>query len=240
MRETPRLLLAEDNPVNQKLAVMMLGKIGYQVDWVGNGADAIDAVSRTGYAAVLMDLQMPGVTGYEATAEIRRREKGGRRVPIIAMTAAAMEGEREKCLAAGMDDYISKPVKMNELAAVLQKWVRLEEPAIDPARMEELRELTGDDNRDGFLILAETFMKDGRMRLTGIEEALLRDVSEAVLSEAHALKGSSANLGAMRLAALCEDLEKLVLSGDLEGSEELLTHLEAELQQVEAVLRQHL
>ena len=105
----------------------MLSKIGFEADVVANGRTAVEAVFSQEYVAVLMDCQMPEVDGYEATILIRQQEPEGSRIPIIAMTAAAMEGEREKCFAAGMDDYISKPVKLEELETVLRKWVPLED-----------------------------------------------------------------------------------------------------------------
>jgi len=119
----PRVLVVEDNPVNQKVAALMLERLGYNVDVAGDGFEAVTALDLIPYAAVIMDCQMPGMDGFDATAEIRRREAGRRHTVIIAMTASAMEEDRDRCLRAGMDDYIAKPVRPEKLAAALEHWV---------------------------------------------------------------------------------------------------------------------
>ena len=119
-----RVLVVDDERELRDLLGAMLRQEGYEVDVVGDGAEALEALRMRHYDVVLMDCQMPGVDGYQATAELRRREAGGRRTPVIAMTAQAMDGDRRRCLEAGMDDYISKPMRRAELTEVLERWVR--------------------------------------------------------------------------------------------------------------------
>ena len=123
-----RVLVAEDNPINQKVAAAMLDKLGARADVVGNGREAVDIAGIVPYDLILMDCQMPELDGYRAASAIRLREGAGRHVAIVAMTAEAMTGSRERCLAAGMDDYIAKPVKVEDLYDALMKWVPAKSP----------------------------------------------------------------------------------------------------------------
>ena len=118
-----RVLVVDDSPVNQRVATRMLENMGHRVDVASNGREAVAAIQSERYAAVLMDCQMPEMDGFEATMTIRRSEPDGNRIPIIAMTAGAMKGDEEKCIASGMDAYISKPVNPDTLLAVLSRWV---------------------------------------------------------------------------------------------------------------------
>ncbi|HEX7400963.1 MAG TPA: response regulator, partial [candidate division Zixibacteria bacterium] len=119
-----RILVAEDNPMNQKLAVIILQKAGYGVDAVENGIKAVEALKRSAYDLVFMDIQMPDMDGFEATKTIRRMEKENQHTPIIAMTAHAMKGDREECISAGMDDYIAKPLDLPEMIRFIEKWTK--------------------------------------------------------------------------------------------------------------------
>ncbi len=236
-----RVLVAEDNEVNQKVAVRILEKLGYRVEVADDGREALEACSRTRYDAVLMDGQMPGMDGYEVTRTIREREKekGGERLPIIAMTASAMKGDRERCLEAGMDDYVSKPVTPESLEAALRRWVGApaapaEKAAVaSPAAGDLLDEtvvaslMSVDD--DGTLMdeVVATFLKIAPVRLAAIRKWAKGNAAQLERA-AHSFLGSCGNLGCRRMADLCARLEVLGRSGSTEGAPGLAAALEQE------------
>jgi CheY-like chemotaxis protein len=241
------VLVAEDNPVNQMVALKMLERLGYRVDVVENGAEALEEVSLGNYDAVLMDVQMPEMDGYEATRRIREREDAAKRTPVIAMTAGALEGEREAALSAGMDDYVAKPVKAEELDRVLGRWTSREDPTpgtegatgdrdapeaappLDPAAIETLRSLQEEGEPDLLAELAGMFLDDAALQLEGLREAIGEADVGRVRGISHALKGSSGNMGATRVSEVCAELEMAGESGDVAAAPGLLERLEEEL-----------
>jgi two-component system sensor histidine kinase/response regulator len=243
-----RVLVAEDNEVNQKVAVRVLEKLGCRVDVADNGAEAVAACERTSYAAVFMDGQMPVLDGFEATARIREREGGRARTPIIAMTASAMQGDRERCLAAGMDDYVSKPISPEAMEAVLRRVLApvSPEPAPGPepggegeAPVDEavLATLWGIDS-DGTLLgeVIDTFLRIAPLRLASLGKAVVKKDATALERAAHSFLGSCANIGAKSLANTCARLEKQGRAGNLEGTAMLVAQLESGLSRVRAAL----
>ena len=208
----PVVLLAEDNAVNQAVAVNLLHRRGYRVDVVENGREAVDAVERGGYAAVLMDCQMPELDGYEATREIRRREGGGRHTPVIAMTAHAMEGDRERCLAAGMDDFLTKPVVPDDLVGALERWISADGGGVlDRARLDSLRAGVGGEAIVDRIL--DTFIARGGETVDAIATAVGAGDAAAAARAAHSLKGSAATVGAAAVAEIAGSIEELGRGG---------------------------
>jgi signal transduction histidine kinase/DNA-binding response OmpR family regulator len=215
------ILLAEDNPTNQAVAVNILRKRGYRVSVAAHGGEAVDALRRQTFAAVLMDCQMPVLDGYAATAAIRALEGDARHTPIIAMTAHAMEGDRERCLAAGMDDYLSKPLRADDLDAVLRRWIG--STVIDQAALQALTRAVGDEA----IVeeICDLFLSEAGPRLTAMHEAAAAGDADGLRSHAHTLKGSAANVGAALVSTLAAELEAFARDGDLEAATALLPRL---------------
>jgi len=235
-----RILLAEDNPVNQKGALRILEKAGHRADAVANGREAVQALQSIPYDIVLMDVQMPEMDGFEATAAIRQMETGKRRVPIIAMTAHALKGDRERCIEAGMDDYVSKPIRPKELLDVIQRWAGREvappvqtvevpeHPAAPPVDVKQFHSVSGNDpefERE----LIDLFLDQASKNLDALKAALARGDGEEIARLAHTLKGASANMGANRVRAAAFELEKAGKANALEAAQSLIDALGAEI-----------
>jgi PAS domain S-box-containing protein len=228
------ILVVEDNPVNQKVALGQLRKLGYAADAVGNGFEALEALDRVPYDIVLMDCQMPEMDGYEASAAIRQRERAGQHTWIVAMTANAMREDRELCLAAGMDDYVSKPVRMADLAAALERApLSAAEPlAVDPRSISQLRELFGEDDEDHFERLVALFREDAPHSLAELDAAAARGDGRSIMRLAHTVKGSAAYFGARPFQELCGKMELAGGAGNIDAIPGLLAATEHELKRV--------
>ena len=293
-RSSVRILVAEDNLVNQKVAVRMLERLTWQADVVSNGREAVEAWQRGSYDLILMDCQMPEMDGFEATAEIRKCEAETReelrvkseakekaisdtlhsspitlhRIPIIAMTANAMKGDRERCLEAGMDDYISKPVRSEVLEEVILRWLvkpqatiqseercpsaskesnsligqddSVEENCLDEQVLKELQSLGGDDQPEFVNAVIQQFLDDLGKHTTAVEDAVKREDSLALRKATHSLKGSSGNVGARSLATVVIELWKVGATSNFEGVEPLLRELRLESERTRRALERRM
>ncbi len=215
---TPLILIAEDNTVNQRIVLRMLQKLGSRADCVSNGTEAVAAVQKVPYHAVLMDCQMPEMDGFQATRAIRALRGGVQRVPIIAMTAHALKGDRERCFAAGMDDYLAKPLKLGELRDVFERWIYPERaepvespknnhPTLDTEMLRAWQALDHDAHGQLLREIITLFLETSPPLLREMREAGQTDNRTTVRRLAHKLRGSGANLGAVQLAHLCAELE---------------------------------
>ncbi len=234
-----KILLAEDNLVNQKLAVGLLEKHGHQVHVVDNGKLCVEAFAREPFDVILMDVQMPEMDGLTATREIRILEQGpGTRIPIIAMTAHAMQGDRQRCLESGMDDYIAKPIRIHRLMEVLGQSVDdsqiMNSLSINASRLvnwEDAFETVGGD-RDLLCELLNVFIAERDTMVEEIRAALQSQNSTELRRTAHAIKGALNHLGAASVARLAAELETAGATGTWEGTEETLTKLEETTKQL--------
>ncbi len=240
-----RVLIAEDNTVNQIVTLGQLKKLGYSADAVPNGLAVLKALERTPYDIVLMDCQMPEMDGYETTRNIRARAGNFPQPHIIAMTAHAMQGDREKCLAAGMNDYISKPVQLEAFAAALAralapgaKTVPLKKEdnfangAVESALCEKTLHSLKEIGDSFFTEVFETFERDATTRLGALQSAIAIGDTRRLREEAHTLKGASRTVGAQVMGAICQQLENLGIAKSAEGAAELMVRLEREFDRV--------
>lgn len=224
-----RILLAEDNKVNQMIAMETLRGLGYTAFPVNNGKEAIEELGRNHYDLILMDCQMPEMDGYQATAVIRSAKNA---IPIIAMTANAFKGDREKCMAAGMNDYVSKPVNRNLLFKAVEQWLTKDEPieSVKPDVIARLKSMQKPGGPDIFARLVNLYFESAADDMNKIRQAFSNRDYAAMSSAAHSLKSSSANLGAVLVSEVCAHIEKLGSSQtqDEVQTELLLTKLESE------------
>lgn len=251
---TVRILVAEDSPLNRQVALKQLERLGYAADGVADGTEAVEAVKRSHYDIILMDCQMPEMSGYEATYTIRERERteaelseSVRHVYIIAMTANTEADNRGKCEQAGMDDYINKPVELSELEAAVHRGLadraaqKAIEEVIDPVIIAGLRQLQMPGRADPVGELVDLFLLEAPAQLQAMELAVREhdytSLSRAI-SAATSLKGSAGNLGARNLAALCDEIEQTAKNWSLEEVLPLVERARQELVRVRGALEQ--
>ncbi len=259
-----KILLAEDNVVNQKVALNILKRLGYRGDVVANGLEVLEAIARQTYDVVLMDVQMPEMDGLEATRHICQEFKTeiSDRPWIIAMTANAMQGDRQICLEAGMNDYLSKPIPINDLISVLincfnhlsfhnipshdittekaQLIIMKTENILDQNALKDLLEMAGDDAYDMIADIIDCYLEDSPHHLQQLDEGLKDNNAKLLAHVAHTLKSSSGSLGAKHLSQLCQELENLGKSEILEKTEDLVTQIKTEYEQVALALKEYL
>ena len=240
-QETPKaqmsgahVLLAEDHAVNRKVALRQLERFGIHADTAENGREAIEAARKKPYDIIFMDCQMPEMDGFEATQEIRQIEGSSRHTPIVALTANALAGDRQRCIDAGMDDYLSKPVSESEFERVLQKWIaRADDAPLDGTVIANLRDLGGKELLDEVIGL---YVDDAPSRLDAMRQALAANDPGTLASAAHALKSSSSNVGARHVRQLCADLEAIGREGRIDGAADLVHRLESAYEQATRAL----
>jgi CheY-like chemotaxis protein len=246
-----RILVAEDNFVNQKVITGYLNRIGYSADIVSNGLEALSILRSKRYDIVLMDCQMPELDGYEATELIRANASPFQFVPIVAMTANAIKGDRERCIEVGMNDYISKPLMIRDLYLILDRWLAGEglrklsektatietvnapqnhDQIIDIEMIHDLQSLPGGNGGHLVSELYEGFCKNGPARIQAMKEAVPANDLQKLAFEAHALKGGAGALGLSRLRAIAQLLEEAEQGDCVEDLPGLMIKLEKEFQ----------
>ncbi|MBD1862904.1 MULTISPECIES: response regulator [Trichocoleus] len=247
-RHPLKILLAEDNVVNQKVALHLLQQLGYRADIAANGLEVLSALRRQVYDLVLMDVQMPEMDGLTATRRICQEWSPDTRPYIIAMTANAMQGDRELCKASGMNDYVSKPIRLDTLVKALNGCpsksqtlrsgeTRSPEDVLNRQALQALQELVGENAIEFLVEVIDTYLEDGAKVLQSMWMAIVQEDLDLLQQAAHSLKISSVTLGAKTLAALCEELGAIAYPNEIELARELMQHIEAEYERVKAALK---
>jgi two-component system sensor histidine kinase/response regulator len=250
----PRVLLVEDVAMNRQVAAAMLRDLGVEVDVAANGREALDILDMhmddAPYAVILMDCQMPEMDGFEATAAIRERNAGYRTLPIIALTAGAMRGDRDRCLAAGMDDYLAKPLRFEALETALRRWLPASvsggpaedlPPIIDWAALAELgRQLDRSGTGDGGALagMIAEFRVEADSRIQALRQAAEASDGDGLRKAAHGLRGPAGSLGALQVAALAAELERHARERSPVGAEDLIDSLQAAVERASMALEQ--
>jgi two-component system sensor histidine kinase/response regulator len=244
-----KLLLVEDNADNQKLAARLLEKYGYRCDIASNGVEALERMTRENYPLILMDCQMPEMDGFEATAAIRKHEQPQPRIPIVAMTAHALAGDRERCLAAGMDDYLPKPINEADLVGTLRRWLTVaaertvapsavppgaqtavsEKPALQPAARIRV------PAKQGLEDLIPNYLNNRKTDIQSLAEALAKGDLDAARVIGHGMKGSGGGYGFPRITEIGANIEHCAKSQSASGVLREIANLETYLMQVEVI-----
>ncbi len=253
--EGTRVLVVEDNIVNQKVATLMLKNLGCRVEVAANGREALTNIENSRFDLIFMDCEMPEMDGYQATAAIRGRSDEKRALPIIAVTAKATKGDRERCLQAGMDDYMTKPVRAEDFQSALERWAprnkdeggRMQDEAalvsvpqttsphtsLDSEVLTRLRDLAAATEASLLTQIFESFLSDGAARLQALRGALQSGDAEVLHQASHALKGASSNIGARRMAEISQQLQVLGETESVQGAAGLVDALESEFERVQ-------
>ncbi|MGQ9608791.1 MAG: PAS domain S-box protein [bacterium] len=227
-----KVLLVEDNPVNQRLAVKLLEKHGFNVSIANNGIEVLDIIKKEKFDIILMDVQMPKMDGFVTTTEIRRMEENTyEHIPIIAMTAHALKGDREKCLSMGMDDYISKPIKSSELLETIKKWLKPKKVDIDKEILSKMLDIDNalkrlDNDLELFNELISIFINDTADRINELKSAANHNDISALERIAHSIKGSASNIGAIEVSNAAKNLEYTVKDKEIIRADDYIKELE--------------
>jgi len=239
-----RLLVVEDNPINQRVAVHLLEKYGHRVDVAANGIEALAAMAAVGYDVVFMDVQMPEMDGYDATIEQRRRERsaGNGRTPIVALTAGATRDDVDRCMASGMDDVVTKPVSEEELLGAVDRWgepagPHTTAPGIDGDALDSLVAIDPDGSKGVLDRLTASFLAEARARVKEMGDAVRTGDAELARRAAHRMKGSALYFGASEVTRLCRELEGRGEAGSVQGCEPLLASLSEEIERLDGTLQ---